>query len=194
MVDDMNDLNVALDADDRAFVFAVVRRILATADAANDATQDALLVAHRFRDRFRGESSYRTWLYRIAVNAALGSVRKRRRVREEVADVELPDQIDPAESPEACVANRELVEQLAAEVADLEPIYRDVITLRVQDAGEDEIAETLGITVANAKVRVHRARQRLRCALADHVTPRTRAVSPAPRGSRADSTATRRAS
>jgi len=186
---DMNDLHESPTADDRSFVFAVTRRILANEDAANDATQDALLVAHRFRDRFRQASSYRTWLYRIAVNAALGSLRRGRRMREELC-AEPPEAIDPAASPEAEVATRELVAEVLAELTRLGPTYRDALALRALDWGEREIAELLGISLANTKVRVHRARRHLR----EHLMPRARSARPALRGNRADSTATRRAS
>lgn len=185
----MNDLNVSPGPDDRAFIFAVVRRIVANEDAANDATQDALLVAYRFRDRFRGESTYRTWLYRIAVNAALGSLRRQRRMHERVADVALPEVVDPADSPETCVANRELAGAVTAAVAGLEPIYRDVIELRAEEVGEREIARRLGISVANVKIRAHRARQHLRGIMLQ-APPASRAHP----DSRADNTATRRAS
>src|SRR3982750_4682427 len=107
----MNDLSASTPRQDRAFVYAVVRRILRSDDAANDATQDALLLVHRHRDQFRGDSALRTWLYRIAVTTALGVLRKAKRSREQLAPDVTPlgwDIADPAPSPEQEVAVREL--------------------------------------------------------------------------------------
>ena len=115
----MNDLDVSreLNRDARSFVFATIRRILRDEDAAADATQDALLLAHRHRGQFRGDSAYRTWLYRIAVTTALGHLRKQRRAREDVRDV--PDTVDPRPSPEQAVAAGELASAMTEALADV---------------------------------------------------------------------------
>src|SRR5919204_5536576 len=59
-------------------VYSIALRITGSPEDAEDATQDALLAAYRHREQFRGESGLATWLYRIAVNAALQRVRRRR--------------------------------------------------------------------------------------------------------------------
>jgi RNA polymerase sigma-70 factor (ECF subfamily) len=61
----MDDFRATFTEQDRRFVYAVARRIVSDEDAANDVAQDAMLLAYRHRDRFRGDSRYRTWLYRI---------------------------------------------------------------------------------------------------------------------------------
>jgi RNA polymerase sigma-70 factor (ECF subfamily) len=157
-----------LSASDRSFVFAVVRRILRCEDASADATQDAMLLAHRHRDKFRGDSNHRTWLYRIAVTAALTLLRKRRRCREELsADVELAHEPTcPEPSPEHQVATRQLAARARAALASVGEIHRTVFTLRTEDSTESEIAAQLGISVANVKIRAHRARIRIRETLA----------------------------
>ena len=208
MMDGMDDLNdiasttqgpAPLASADRAFVYAVVRRILRDEDAAADVTQDALLLAHRHRDQFRGESAHRTWLYRIAVTTALGHLRKQRRRREELmADGASPagELADPRPSPEAAVAAGELAGAMAEALDGVSPGHRQVFLLRMGDWSETEIARRVGISVANVKIRTHRTRAQLREALRDHGVT----LHPAPpasrgrRGSRADSSATRRAS
>ena len=73
---DMNDSTygtaqlVTFSPDDRGYVYAVVYKLVGPDDA-EDVTQDALLLAYRARDSFRGDSRYRTWLYRIALTTAL---------------------------------------------------------------------------------------------------------------------------
>ena len=160
--------SVDLEPAHRAFVFAVARKFLESSADAEDVTQEALLLAHRHRDAFRGESRYRTWLYRIAVTTALGFLRKRRRARvcgfDEATHHLLEAMVDPARSPEAQLADAELHVQIETALRALQPTYREVLLARV-DATETEIAARIGITVANVKIRTHRARKQLRATL-----------------------------
>lgn len=149
--------------EDRRFVYSVARRIVATDEDADDVAQEALLLAHRHLASFRGDSRLRTWLYRIAVTTALGHLRRTKRARLHVADVPLPD---PAKSPEAVLADAESDALVRDAVQELEPLYRDVIIARAY-ASEAEVAECLGISVANVKIRAHRARHQLRTVLLD---------------------------
>ena len=184
---------------DRSFVYAVIRRILRNDDAAADATQDALLLAHRHRGQFRGDSAHRTWLYRIAVTTALGHLRKRRRTREDVAPGDQPiawDAVDPRPSPEQAVAAGELADAMTRALAEVRPGHQEVFLLRLGDWSESEIARSVGISVANVKIRAHRTRALLQAALRDHGITRhsARPASRARRDSRGRSTATRRSS
>ena len=213
----MNDL--AESAAERAFVYAVVRRILRDEDAASDATQDALLLAHRHRGQFRGDASIRTWLYRIAVTTALGALRKARRSREQLATTAEPlgwAVADAGPSPEQEVAARQLARTAELEVGGLGAIYQRVFALKADEWAEREIADALAISLANVKIRTHRVRRHLREALGgaraaarrdhdaraaarrDHdarpVSGRAPRGSRPPRGSRAGSTATTRPS
>jgi RNA polymerase sigma-70 factor (ECF subfamily) len=194
----MNDSAVSIQHDERAYVFAVIRRILRCDDAANDATQDALLLVHRHRDQFRGEAAVRTWLYRIAVTTALGALRKARRSRERLVTDAVPlgwDIPDPSPSPEQEVAVRELATQASQELAKLGEIYRGVFELKACEWVEREIARELAISVPNVKIRTHRVRRHLRDLLGDGaVTRRAPAARRPRRGSPAGSTATSRAS
>ena len=184
IVDDMNDLNVSpsipegdralradtvtFSPDDRGFVYAIARRIVGNAEDAEDVTQDALLLAYRYRESFRGESRYRTWLYRIASTTALGHLRRRGRSREQLAltdEAFARDLADPAMSAESALAEHEAIAMIQAALDTLDPKYRDVMLLRA-DQTETECAAKLGITVGNVKVRAHRARKQLRDALA----------------------------
>jgi len=149
-------------AAERAYVYAIAHRIVGS-DAADDIAQDAMLLAYVHRDAFRGESRYRTWLYRIAATAALGYLRKRKRSREQPVDDAMPAAIDPAASPESQVADREAAIVAARLLETLDPKYRDVVVLRTE-LSEAQTAERLGISVANVKVRAHRARAQLRSA------------------------------
>lgn len=166
-MDDMNVLtdntSTPLGPAERAFVYSVARRIVQNADDADDVAQEALLLAHRNLASFRGESRFRTWLYRIATTTALGHLRRARRRKEHVcvSDVRLAD---PAKSAEATVADAEMEALMRKHLARLERPYRDVLIAR-GEASETEVAACLGISVANVKIRAHRARKQLRDAL-----------------------------
>ncbi len=166
---------------DRRFVCSVARRIVGEQDA-GDVAQETLLLAFRHRDRFRGDSSYRTWLYRIATTAALTHLRTQRRRRADRA-VSIDDAgplpaDDRRPSAEDELVRAEQAAQVRAGVAALTPAYRDVLQLRfMKDMSEVEVADALDISVANVKVRAHRARHALRGALTQ--APATSAT-PAP--------------
>lgn len=167
----MNDsasTQVTFAPDDRRYVYSVVRRVVASADDAEDATQEALVLAFRYRDSFRGQSRYRTWLHRIAMTSAINQLRRQRRSRLVTGDVEAhraPEQrIDPADSALDVLVGAEDRAAVRAALAKLPTSYREVLLGRV-DGSEAEVAERLGISVANVKVRAHRGRKRLRQSL-----------------------------
>ena len=166
-MDDMTVLtdisSVAFGPEDRQFVYAVAKRIVKTDEDADDVAQDALLLAYRNLARFRGASKLRTWLYRIATTTALGHLRRTKRARLHIplADVEL---VEPAKSADDAIEDAEIDAIVCDAVAELEPVYRDVLIVRAE-ANEAEAAERLGISVANVKVRAHRARKQLRDSL-----------------------------
>src|SRR5512135_1923779 len=126
----MNDLNVKssdtvkFGRDEREFVYAVARRIVNSPEAADDVTQDALLLAYRHRDSFRGDSKYRTWLYRIASTTAIGYLRRGRRSREALAPTDETvhrDIVDPARSPESLVGDLEVAARARSVLDQLAP-------------------------------------------------------------------------
>ena len=95
------------------FVFNLTYRILGNHADVEDSVQDAFLAAYRNFERFRGESRFSTWLYRIATNSALMKLRKERPrrnlVQTDYEEIELPS---PGESPEKLAPNSELREHL----------------------------------------------------------------------------------
>jgi RNA polymerase sigma factor (sigma-70 family) len=152
--------------DDRRYVYSVVRRIVGSADEAEDATQEALVLAFRYRDSFRGHSRYRTWLHRIAVTSAITQLRRRARSRTVTTNIEerrsaLEQGIDPAESAVDLLVRAEDRATVRRALAELPSSYREVLLERA-GASEVEVAARLGISVANVKIRAHRARKWLR--------------------------------
>lgn len=146
-------------------VYAVCSRILQNPDDAAEATQDAYLKAWRGLSRFREESAFTTWLYRIAVNAAISRhrSRRRRRFREtDVGDEGLADIPSPTSTEETAAARMDL-RDLEEAVAALPEHYRLPLLMRdVYGLSTEEAASELRISAAATKVRIHRARKLLR--------------------------------
>ena len=153
------------------FVYNLTYRILNNHADAEDATQDAFLQAYRNFGRFRGDSKVTTWLYRIAVNAALMKVRKDRNKRlltqTGYDDMELAS---PSDGPEKLALNSELREHLEQGLDLLPPNLRTVVVLRdVQGLSNEEAAQVLSLSVSSLKARLHRARVLLRKHLLDYL-------------------------
>ncbi|HEY3357921.1 MAG TPA: sigma-70 family RNA polymerase sigma factor [Polyangia bacterium] len=164
---------VRFSAREREFVYGVALKYLKNEEDAQDVTQEALILAHRHREKFRGDSRFTTWLYRIAATTALMHLRKQRRRPPPLpmassADGEVTD-LDPATAEPSAEERLTAAQQLArcdASLMEMGPRYREVFRLRfVEGYTEDEIAERLGLTAANVKTRAYRARARVRAAL-----------------------------
>jgi RNA polymerase sigma-70 factor (ECF subfamily) len=153
---------------DRDFVYRVACKIV-DPESAEDVAQDAMLLAYRHREAYRGDARYHTWLYRIAATAAFGHLRRRRQGPGVSRDDDALDRaIDPARSPEALLGDYQQAARALAILEQLAPMYRDVVLLRMS-LSEAATAARLGITVANVKVRAHRARRMLQSAANDQV-------------------------
>jgi RNA polymerase sigma-70 factor (ECF subfamily) len=126
--------------------------------------QDSYLRAFRSLRKFRGDAAFGTWLHRITVNCSATFVAKRRRS----SHVELDDDLEVLEmraesDPETAAGTSDDRQRLVEALADLPDQMRMVVVLRdVYDMPHEEIARELGITQTAAKVRLHRARRRLR--------------------------------
>jgi RNA polymerase sigma-70 factor (ECF subfamily) len=152
----------------------VTSRLLRSDDEARDAVQDAFVAVFRALPRFRGESRLATWIYRIAINAALARLRARASVDEVSLDEWLPRFVDDGHQAEpsepwpadAGAERREVRERVRAAIDRLPDSYRTVVLLRdIEELTTDEAAQALGISTGAVKVRLHRARQALRALL-----------------------------
>jgi len=152
----------------RAYVRSVAMKYVRDEQDAEDVTQDAMLLAHRYRDSFRGESRYSTWLYRVTATAALMFLRRQRRLARELpasgaVDEEgtalLERQPAPSDLRSDVIARAEVTTASEA-VARLGAKYPAVFWKRYGEGRtETEIARELGLSVAAVKTRAFRARQ-----------------------------------
>ncbi|MBA4063791.1 MAG: RNA polymerase subunit sigma-24 [Isosphaera sp.] len=159
-------------------IYNLARRMLGNDADAEDVTQDVLLQVVRKLDTFRGDSQLGTWLHRVTVNAALAH-REKRANRQKREAGEADDDL-ASDGPGGAVRRWDVAPDepvLAAERAGIieaainalpEP-FRDVYVLAdVEQLPNAEIGEMLGLSVPAVKSRLHRARLRMREALAPH--------------------------
>jgi RNA polymerase sigma-70 factor (ECF subfamily) len=160
-------------------VYNLARRMLSSDADAEDVTQDVLLQVVRKLPTFRGESAFPTWLHRVTVNAALQHRRKRAAHTEHRAraplDLLLEEQPPGGPvrrwsvGPEEAALDREAQQLIERAIGELPEEYRDVFVLSdVEGLANAEIGEMLGLSLPAVKSRLHRARQKLRDALAPH--------------------------
>jgi len=144
--------------------YTLALRLTANEEDASDVVQEAYLRAWKGIRRFRGDARFTTWMYRITANTAYTAVQKRRRRRTEPLDtVDEPIESMIENLPEQAAESAALLEELAAAVAELPPKLRSIVVLKdVYGLSHEAIAEELGISVTAAKVRLHRARKKLR--------------------------------
>lgn len=154
---------------ERNYVFSVAMKYMKDEDAADDVAQDALILAHRHRDSFRGDSRFSTWLYRVAATTALMHLRKKRRISREIPwsgrDDEGPAlaerRVDPG--PEGDVGNTEAMGLIRDRLGALGDKYEPIFWMRyLEGYTETEIASQLDLTLATVKTRAHRARVAVR--------------------------------
>ena len=142
-------------------VLKVARAYTFSADDCQDLVQEILLQAWRSLPRFEGRASPSTWLYRVALNTALGWQRKerRRRMRQRsILEIDLA-----VAGPDGCqrTAQREVVERLYAAIRQLPKTDAALVLLYLDDLSYREMAEVLGISESNVGVKLNRARKTL---------------------------------
>lgn len=149
-------------------LYPTIHRVLGSPEDAEDALQDAFVRAFQKLGTFHGESSFYTWLYRIAVNVALESCR-RRKVRRGFLKT-LAGRAGTGDEPRAAEADPtfaverdERARAVEAALERLSPEHRAIVALKDFDGRRyEEIAEILGVPVGTVRSRLHRARHELR--------------------------------
>ena len=154
-------------------IYGHTLRLLGNREDAQDVLQETFLNVFKGLENFRGDSSFSTWIYRIATNNALMRLRKLSH-----AERELNDELPPPESmkrqalashilnPKDAFLEKEMLRELDKAVERLPEKYRTIFLLRdVEEFSTDRTANVLGISEAAVKSRLHRARLFIREAL-----------------------------
>jgi RNA polymerase sigma-70 factor (ECF subfamily) len=148
----------------QAEVYTLAYRLTGNEEDARDVAQEAYLRAFRSLKRFRGDARFSTWMHRITANCALTFLAKRTKGRhEELSSDESVADDRPESSPETMAEAEFMRDRLTDALSELPPRLRAVVVLRdVYDLPHEAIAAELGISQEAAKVRLHRARRKLR--------------------------------
>ncbi|MEL6868727.1 MAG: RNA polymerase sigma factor RpoE [Pseudomonadota bacterium] len=145
----------------------LVSRYVRDKDEAQDVSQEAFIKAYRALPRFRGDSAFYTWLYRIAVNTAKNYlVAAKRRPMDYDLDLQNPDQYEmharlkTGDTPEALALKDEMQARINASISDLPEDLRTAIILREIDGmSYEEIAQAMECPVGTVRSRIFRARE-----------------------------------
>ncbi|MCH9692910.1 MAG: RNA polymerase sigma factor RpoE [Gammaproteobacteria bacterium] len=144
----------------------LVMRYVRDPELAQDIAQEAFIKAYRALPRFRGDSAFYTWMYRIAVNTAKNHLAaQRRRPMDVELDMQDPDQYDlhaklkETDTPEGVTLSNELKETVERAIAALPEDLRTAIVLReLEGMSYEEIAQTMECPVGTVRSRIFRAR------------------------------------
>lgn len=141
----------------QASVYRVVRGILAGGADCEDVTQEVFLKAYGSLGKFRGDSGFFTWLYRIAVNEALRARRWRPwGTTDAIPEAEAPPREEPDEDGPSLATLERLLRKLPDE-------FRSIVVLRdIEGMAYKDIAETLDLPMGTVESRLFRAREELR--------------------------------
>lgn len=161
-------------------IYNLALRILRNREEAEDILQETFITAFEKLHGFDGRSSFFTWIYRIATNASLMRLRKKKLVFQQISDdpdfqesVESRVFIDWSQDPSVNLFDKETKKKLDVAINKLSDIYRSVFVLRdIENLSIKETSAILNISEENVKIRLRRARQFLRDYLSDYFEER----------------------
>ena len=148
-------------------VFSLAYKLTGNREMANDVAQESFIRAWKAIEKFRGDSTFSTWIYRITVNTAW-TLRKKAKKHNtlNIDDTYEPIVIDEKKDPELVAINSDLSSVLVNALDKLPIEQRIIVELKnIEGRSHKEIADYLDISVTAAKVRLHRAHQKLRLIL-----------------------------
>lgn len=142
----------------QAALYRLAVRVMGDRAEAEDALQESLLDAWRRVDRFRGDSAFSTWMYRIVTNRCVAMLRKRRPIPVETVDERVPAPDSPERTAESDASMAALGAALLGLSADLRICW---VLREMEGLGYTDIAAITGASEDAVRGRIHRARTRL---------------------------------
>jgi RNA polymerase sigma factor (sigma-70 family) len=159
-------------------IYATVYHMTSNHEDANDIAQETFIKAYSALKSFKGDSSFYTWIYRIAVNKTINFLKQRKnKVSLSLNDLDFNIENDPElvafvsdRTPRRDIALSELQEKLNKALQKLSDVHRMVVTLHdVQGLSHEEIANIMDCNVGTVRSRLFYARQQLQAYLSDYV-------------------------
>lgn len=160
-------------------IFSVIYNMTSNREDASDLTQETFIKAFRAIGRFKGKSSFFTWLYRIAMNTTMSFLKKRNRRRyisyenidEATSGAEILERLTAKNRSEKGALISELQEKLNDALQKLSPKHRTVVVLHeIEGVEHAEIAKITGTSLGTVRSRLHYAKQQLQSYLQDYIT------------------------
>ncbi len=160
-------------------IYATIYHMTANHEDASDLAQDSFIKAYRALRSFKGDSSFFTWVYRIAINKTINFLKQRRkRTQMSLNDLDLNAEHDPdlvalvyEKTPRREVNLTELQERLNAAMLKLSEVHRLVVTLHdIQGLSHEEISRIMDCNTGTVRSRLFYARQQLQVYLSDFLT------------------------
>ena len=153
-----------LTSEHQKYIYNVILRIIFDREEALDLTQETLLKAYLNIKKFKENSSFRTWLYRIAVNSAIDYLRKRNVERSNFRKIEeFENEVKDFETPEEVVDKKLTAEIVMKEINKLPIDYKVVLILRdIEGLNYEEISKIMNLNLGTVKSRLWRARNLLK--------------------------------
>lgn len=176
-------INQIIDGDTNAFsvlvdrykdlVFTLALRMLKNREEAEEVAQDTFIKTYKSLDKFKGDSKFSTWIYRVAYNTCLDRIKKNKKYLNDVEINELTahqvktidNALDRIEAKERKEAIQQCIEQLSSEDSFLLTLYY------FDDLSLDEISKIVGITANSIKVKLFRCRKKLASILKSQLEP-----------------------
>ena len=174
MENDINIINLVKKGDSRAFDILVVKyqdrliysvyKFCKDLELSQDITQEAFVKAFRNIDKFRGESSFYTWIYRIAINTAKNYFSNKSRgaetYNEDILDTALSDMSLNSDNPETLLAAEEMKDAVNQAFQNLPDEIRSTLSLREYDGlSYEEIAKVQNCTIGTVRTRIFKGRE-----------------------------------
>ena len=154
-------------------VFTLALRMLKNREEAEEVAQDTFIKAYKSLDRFKGDSKFSTWIYRVAYNSCLDRIKKNKKHLNNVEIneftehqvVSIDNALDNMEAAEQKEAIQKCIDKLSSEDSFLLTLYY------FDDLSLDEISKIVGITSNSIKVKLFRCRKKLASILKSHLEP-----------------------
>ena len=146
-------------SDHQGIIFKVCRMYCDDKEDSEDLFQEIVIQLWGAYPRFRGDSKFSTWLYRIALNTAISDLRKQKKIIKSVEPDLLPTEIQDIQYSNE---KEERLQQLYKAINHLTEIERAIVMLYLEDKSYEEMEDILGINQNNLRVKMNRIKEKLR--------------------------------